>query len=178
MEGTTFTVTFVEAEGSTTQMRGRGAVVVDAHGVRIVGKRPRIDAAFYGACTIAVASAGLAFWIVSMIAGRQVLSSIMGARPLLFGAGVFALGVLTVAHAFLIRLLPLAREDRRVVFSQGMTVDGIGDAVEITSATRGFSGATRFTVDGGSAERTRLLDEVATARSGGAASYRARTTSS
>lgn len=172
VEGTSFSVTFVDGAERSTRLIGRGSVVVDAHGVRFVGARPRIDAAFYGACVIALVAAVLSFWIATLVAGRQVLSSIMGARPLLFGAGVCALGVLTAAHGFLIRVLPLAREDRHVAFSEALRADVLGDGVMVTSTARGFAGATSFTFDGGADASARFLDELETARAGGARTYR------
>lgn len=175
-----FAVTFVDgihrAPGSgrparPTEMRGPGAVVIDARGLRFVGPRRRLDAAFYGACTVAGVAAIGALWVVTALAGRHVLS-VMGARPLLLGAGLCVFAILCLTHAILIRVLPFATEDRHVAFASGVQIAERGDALEIQSAQPGFEGATRFEVRGGADERARFLQELDVARAGGPGSYR------
>lgn len=170
-DASAFGVTFLVGTGRSTEMRGRGRVVLDGRGVRFIGARPRLDGAFYGACAAALAAAVAAVWVLSALAGHHVFS-VMSARPLLVGAGLGVFGVLCGAHAILIRLLPLAAEDRLVPFASGMRVDVVGDAVEVASDAPGFVGATWLAFDGGADERARFLDELATARQGGACAYR------
>ena len=117
-----------------------------------------------------VAAVG-AISIVTTLA-RQHLVSVMGARPLLLGAGLCVFAILCLAHEILIRVLPLAKEDGRVAFASGLQVSEIGDLLVIHSTQQGFEGATRFEVDGGANERTRFLEEFEVACAGGPGSYR------
>lgn len=172
-----FAVTFVGGPGRTTEMCGPGSVVIDAQGLRFVGPRRRLDAAFYGACGAALVATIGAIWIVTTLA-RQHLVSVMGARPLLLGAGLCVFGLLCITHTVLIRVLPLATEDRHVDFASGVRIAERGDALEIQSAQRGFEGATRFEMRGGPAERARFLEELEVARAGGPGSYRTATPTS
>ncbi|MFO0617433.1 MAG: hypothetical protein U0414_32860 [Polyangiaceae bacterium] len=169
--GSTFRVTFVECPQHSTEMRGPGRVEIDARGVRFVGPRRRINAAFYGACASALASTVAAFWIAAELGGRHLVASVLAARPLVFALGLGVFGALCLAHAILIRVLPLRREDRHVPFST-LRVDTRDAGLEIVTTLPGFAGTTSFAVEGGPSERARFLDELETARAGGARSYR------
>lgn len=167
-----FAVTFVTGKGRATLMKGRGRIALEPEGVRLVGPRARVDAAFYGACAIGLAGAVVAFAVAAWVGGPYLLTRGVGIAPLLIGAALCVLALLNIAHAILIRALPFRTEDRRLAFASNMSVETADAAARIVTDERGFMGATWFVFEGGPSERARFIDELETARRGGASGYR------
>lgn len=163
-DGNAFDVRFVVGKGRATLLKGRGQIALDRDGVRLVGPRARVDAAFYGACGIALGGAVVAIAII--------LTGGLAVRPVVIGAALCVLALLNVAHAILIRALPFRMEDRRVPFATDPRVEADEEVAWLVTSERGFMGSTWFVFEGGPSERARFIDEYETARRGGASGYR------
>lgn len=163
-----YDVTFVVGKGRATRMSGRGRIALEPGGVRLVGPRARVDAAFYGACAIALGGAVVALAIVVLAYGLRSVAR----APVMYGVGLSVLALLSVGHAILIRVLPFRTEDRRLAFASTMSVEVADGEALIVASERGFNGATWFVFEGGSSEGARFVDEYDTARRGGAPGYR------
>lgn len=154
---------FLSGRGRPTGMSGPGWIGIDAAGLRVVGSRTRVDAAFYGAFAFLVGGVAIALSTVLCFSLR---------RPLLYAAIVGPILLSSVVHRLLLRVLRPYAEDRIVPFERA-TCWGVGTAgFAVSSADDGFVGTTWVAFVGGERERQRFFDEYVAARTGGARAYR------